>query len=205
MTKDKEGYLQDLLGEPSCYLGFMRESEEVRNDISPSVGLEIGHFLRFLVISSRARRILEVGTSIGYSTAWLAMGASVTDGLVDTVEMQERLLMEAVENLSALGLSDRVRSHLGKGEDILPSLQPGYDLIFLDGATQSLMTLYEKSIPLLSRGGLLVIEDVLFAVTGKRKIQREAMGDLNAYVLQDQRFITTMLHIGDGLLLCCRK
>lgn len=205
MTRSKEGYLQALLGEPSRYLGFMRESEAVRRDISPSVGLEMGHLLRFMAVSSRARRILEVGTSIGYSTAWLAMGAEVTDGLVDTVEIQERLLMEAVENFSALGLSERIKVHLGKGEEILPDLQSGYDLIFLDGATQSLMALYEASIPLLRPGGLLLIEDVLFAVSGKRKIQQSAMEELNAHVLQDDRFLTTMLHLGDGLLLCYKK
>lgn len=204
-NKQKEEYLLLLLEEPFKVMTFIRESEAIRRDICPSIGKEIGRFLYLMVLSLQGKVILEVGTSIGYSTTWLALGARATGGHVDTVEITERLLIEAVENLKGMGLQNLVSFHFGPGEEVLPLLKKEYDLIFLDGATKSYPELFEKSLGLLKKGGLIIIEDALFAITGTRAIQKTVMDEFNRKVMKDTRVEATLLNLGDGLLLCYKK
>lgn len=202
---DKERYVLSFIEEPLGIQTFLRESEAKRNDICPSVGKEIGQFLNFLVCLTKSQRIIEIGTSIGYSTLWLALGAKATGGHVHSIEASPRLFKEAKENISKSGLADYITLHEGLGETVLPTLEGSYDLIFIDGATKSYEAQYEIGLGLLKKGGLFVFEDVLFACTGKRKAQKEVMGAFNEKIKKDKRVITSMLNIGDGIMLCMKS
>ena len=204
-NKLRKDYLEGLIEEPGDVLRFMRESENVRSDICPSVGKEIGKYLYFMVLLTHSQRILEVGTSIGYSTSWLAMAAGKTGGMVDAVEASERLLREAEANFRELGLDGRIRCRLGFGEDVLPELEDGYDLIFIDGATRSYEALYELGLEKLRPGGLMIFEDVLFAAFAKRRAQKTLMDGFNRMVQEDSRVEKSFLNVGDGILLCLKK
>ena len=204
-NKLKKEYIDSVIREPYQVLEFMRESEKVRSDICPSIGKEIGQFLYFMAIFSKSRRILEVGTSIGYSTSWLAMAARENGGMVDTVEVAGRLIREAESNFKELKLDSFIRCHQGYGEEILPALKKGYDLIFIDGATKSYEALYDQGLKMVKKGGLLIFEDVLFAAMAKRDIQKERMDAFNRLVMDDPRVEKSFLNVGDGLLLCMKK
>lgn len=202
MKGNKDLYLATLMSEPFALQGFLRESVRVRRDICPSVGMEIGGFLRFLIELTNSRSILEVGTSIGYSTSWLALGAKTTGGHVDTIEMSERLQIEAKRNLDAMSLSPWTTCHLGRGQEVIPGLEKTFDLIFVDGATADYPELFAVAIKNLRKGGILVFEDILFAVSGKRVAQRRAMEEFNRQLISDPRIKTTPISIEDGLMLC---
>lgn len=202
MKGSRGPYLATLMSEPFALQGFLRESERVRTDICPSVGMEIGGFLRFLIELTNSRSILEVGTSIGYSTTWLALGAKNTGGHVDTIEMSERLHVEAKRNLEAMALASWTTCHLGRGQEVIPKLGKTFDLIFVDGATADYPELFAASIKTLKTGGILVFEDILFAVSGKRVAQRRAMEEFNRQLISDPRIKTTPISIEDGLMLC---
>ena len=201
---DKDKYTEDFIKEPLILQTFIRESESVRYDICPSVGKGIGNFLYFLICLTKSKHILEIGTSIGYSTVWLALGAKENSGIVHTIEASKRLKVEAENNIHSAGLKDYVTFYEGLGEEVLSSLNGTYDFIFIDSATKSYDVLYEKSLPLLKKGGLIVFEDVLFACTGKRKAQRKVMGAFNEKVINDKRVINSLLNIEDGIMLCMK-
>lgn len=206
MNNKASEYLSTLFQEPLAIMTFIRQSEDLRNDICPSVGIEIGSLLSFLVESYGCVNILEIGTSIGYSACWLGLGAMKTGGKVKTIEASSRLHQEAMINIKSAGLANIVSCECGLGEEILKKEKNNsYDFIFIDSSTRSYLEIYEASLPLLKKGGILVIEDILFAVNGKRVRQRELMKDFNKFILEDGRITATPLTIGDGLMLCRKK
>jgi len=204
-NKAKTDYLNKIIVEPMDIMQFLRESEDLRDDICPSVGKEIGKLLYFLAIYSNSKKIVEVGTSIGYSTSWLGMAAKKNDGHVITIEIAERLINEAKANIKMMNLEDNVTFIHGFGENIISDLPSEIDLIFIDSATKSYERLYEVSLNKLKKGGLLIFEDILFSVSGKRNIQKEMMNDFNIKINNDNRIEKSFLGIGDGLLLCLKR
>lgn len=201
----KLNYIDKIIDEPLEVMGFIKQSEDIRGDICPSIGKEIGGFLHLLAISTNSKKILEVGTSIGYSTSWLALAAKKTNGHVETIEKADRLISEAKNNIKIMNLSKYVTFYHGNGESIIPDLNDDYDFIFIDGATKSYNELYEISLKKLKTGGLLIFEDILFSVSGKRNIQKEIMNEFNIKVKNDNRIEKSFLSIGDGLLLCLKR
>ena len=198
-------YIDELICESFALQKFIRESEKVRNDICPSIGKEAGQLLYFLTKLTKAKNIMEIGTSIGYSTIWLAYAIKDFNGKIDTIEASERLSNEAKLNINALDLGEYVDFHVGFGEEIINTLKKTYDLIFIDSSTKSYKVLYEKSINKLKTGGLIIFEDVLFPSIEKRQIQKVMMDELNKMILEDNRVEKCFLNIGDGLLICLKK
>lgn len=203
--KKKEEYLQALINEPFPLMGFLRKSEIVRNDICPSIGKEAGQLLYFLIKLTKAKNILEIGTSIGYSTIWLALGAKDNKGHLDTIEVTKRLSEEAERNLSSIKLDSYTTFYQGYAEEIVDKMKDKYDLIFIDSSTKSYYKLYEKSLLRLKVGGLIVFENILFPSMDKRVAQREMMDILNKKIKDDIRITSCYLNIGDGILLCLKK
>jgi len=87
-----------------------------------------------------ARRIVEVGTALGYTACWLATATSNTT--VDTIEFDADHVRLAREQISSVGLAQRITVHHGDGDDILASLPAGeFDVAFFDGFTPTTATI----------------------------------------------------------------
>ena len=135
-----------------------RETERARRmlNITP----ETGRLLWILVRSARATRILEVGTSNGYSTIWLADAARATGGRVTTLELNPAKVKLARENLARAGLADRVEVLEGRAVDSLGTRPGPFDFVFLDADRGNYLTYLELVVPRLVPGGLLVADNV---------------------------------------------
>ncbi|HKA80802.1 MAG TPA: class I SAM-dependent methyltransferase [Xanthobacteraceae bacterium] len=92
-----------------------------------------GALLGTLAAAANAERILELGTALGYTALSFAHGAP--NARVDTVERDPDHVRLARANVAAAGMGDRVTVHEGDFGDVLPTLEPGYDLAFFDGHT----------------------------------------------------------------------
>lgn len=114
---------------------------------------ESADMLAFLVKVAEAKKVLELGTGLGYTSSVIA-GAGDEVG-VETIDQDEGHLGMAQKNWQDLGLTLRVQGHLGKAEAVLPTLSGPYDLIFFDGHTPSMKFLLEFD-RLLKKGGLLI-------------------------------------------------
>jgi predicted O-methyltransferase YrrM len=121
---------------------------------------ETGQFLAILVKSVRATRILEIGTSNGYSTIWLASAARDTGGHVTTIEQAAEKAAMARANLERAGLAERVAVRQGVALDLLAHLSGPFDLIFLDADRPNYLAYLDPLLRLLRRGGLLVTDNV---------------------------------------------
>jgi predicted O-methyltransferase YrrM len=135
-----------------------RETERPRRmlNITP----DTGRLLSILIRSSRATRILEVGTSNAYSTIWLADAARATGGRVVTLEADPGKIVLARENLRRAGCEDRVDVVPGRAAETLPTLSGPFDFVFLDADRASYLTYLELVLPRVVTGGLIVADNV---------------------------------------------
>jgi predicted O-methyltransferase YrrM len=122
---------------------------------------DTGQLLRILVRSSGARRILEIGTSNGYSTMWLAWAASETGGHVTTIERLPEKVELARANFERTGLAPWITIRQGVALVTLATLDGPFDLIFLDADRVSYLAYLDLLLPLLKIGGLLVTDNVV--------------------------------------------
>jgi predicted O-methyltransferase YrrM len=118
-----------------------------------------GKLLHLVARMTGARRVLEIGTLGGYSTIWLARGIPA-DGTVVTIEAEPRIAEVARANLERAGVGDRVDIRLGRGADVLPTLEgeEPFDLVFIDADKES-NTIYLDWAARLGRPGTVVMVD----------------------------------------------
>ena len=121
---------------------------------------DTGRLLSILIRSSRATRILEIGTSNAYSTIWLADAARATGGRVVTLEADPGKIGLARENLRRAGCDDRVEIVTGRAAETLPKLSGPFDFVFLDADRASYLTYLELVLPQVVAGGLIVADNV---------------------------------------------
>ncbi len=126
-----------------------------------AVTADVGQFLRLLVKLTNARHILEIGTSGGYSTIWLASSARETGGQVTTLELDEAKIKRARQNFTLAGLDDFVTIVEGDAHQTLGTLKGSFDLAFLDAEKEFYLDFLEPLVGLLRRGGVLVADNVL--------------------------------------------
>lgn len=112
-----------------------------------------GPLLSALAAATNARRILELGTALGYTAVSFAYGAR--ESTVDTIERDPDHATLARENIAAAALDHRITVHEGEFAKILPTLDPGYDLAFFDG-NAPVPALHTELRKLLRTGGMLV-------------------------------------------------
>jgi predicted O-methyltransferase YrrM len=112
-----------------------------------------GSLLAALAAAANARRILELGTALGYTALSFASGAP--GATVDTIERDPEHVRLARENIAGASMDHRITVHEGDFAAILPTLDPGYDVAFFDGQTPS-PAMHKTLRGLLRTGGTLI-------------------------------------------------
>jgi predicted O-methyltransferase YrrM len=151
---------------------------------------ETGQLLRILVRAMDARRVLEIGTSNGLSTLWLAWATEETDGHVETIDSSADKHAMARVNFERAGLAHRISLHLGRALDVLASLAGPYDLIFLDADRASYLDYLPHLLRLLRPGGLLVTDNVVSHAS--------EVTEFLARLRADGRLDTVTVPVGNG-------
>jgi predicted O-methyltransferase YrrM len=136
-----------------------------------------GPLLGALAAAANARRILELGTSLGYTALWLAHGAP--DAVVDTIERDAEHVRLAREHIEARGLIGHIVVHQGDFAPTLRRLAPGYDIAFFDGFTPTPTILAELR-RLLRQRGLLISANLTHG--GEAVAYRDALLDADAWL-----------------------
>jgi len=170
------------------------EDNDARETARPRRMLNItrdtGRLLSILVNATRATRILEVGTSNGFSTIWLADAARTTGGRVTTLELNPDKIALARANLASAGLADVVDIVEGKAADSLARLAGPFDLVFLDADRPSYLTYLELVASKLRAGGLLVADNVTSHAS--------ELGDYLGRVKSHPQLFSVTVPIGNG-------
>ena len=143
-----------------------------------------GPLLAALAAAANARRILELGTALGYTALSFASGAR--DATVDTVERDPEHVQLARDNIAAAGMDNRITVHEGDFATVLPTLDPGYDVAFFDGNTPT-PSLHKALRGLLRTGGTLITANLNHGGTAEtvRKALFEGKAWRSAFVDED--------------------
>ena len=126
-----------------------------------AVSEEDGRFLRFLVVSSGAKKVLEIGGAHGYSAIWIGLGLRETGGRLVTIEYDAARAKDAEANIKAAGLSDVVQVMSGDAFKAIPGLPGAFDFVFLDAWKKDYQRFFDLVFPRLDNGGLFVAHNVV--------------------------------------------
>lgn len=146
---------------------FLEKQQSEWRDLN--VPMEDGQVLYDLIISNNYQSALEIGTSTGHSTIWIAWALSKTGGKLTTIERDEGRQRQAIENIKAAGLTEVVTFVLGDAHKLVKTLERPFDFVFSD-ADKDWYTQYFKDIdPLLKTGGTFTAHNVLQPISGIRE------------------------------------
>lgn len=173
-----------------------RESERGRRmlNITP----DTGEFLSVLVRFGQARRVLEIGTSNGYSTLWLAEAAAAIDGHVTTLEFADDKVAMARATFARSGLAAHITLVQGDaGQWLAQDADASIDLLFLDSDREQYAGWWPQLRRVLRPGGLLVVDNATSHAA--------QMEPLRALLDADPDFCTSLVPVGNGELLAVRN
>lgn len=204
-----EEYLLSLLGRP-IEPRLKPVADEARVFGAPIISDTGAQLLKLLSRMICPRRILEIGTAIGYSGLIMLLNS---DADLYTIDFDEAALEKARRNFRDYGVGRRVRIYSGDASEILPMVEGEFDFIFLDGPKGRYHEFLPYLINLLPSGGVLLCDNVLYSerMTGERGVpkSKQTIADRLALfmdaVTTDERLITSVLPVGDGMSLSVKK
>ena len=179
----------------------------------PIIRKETANFLQAMVAAKQPKRILEVGTAVGYSA--LLMAQVMPEGTdIITIEKYEPRIPVARRHFEEAGLSDRITLLEGDAGEILKELDGSFDFIFMDAAKAQYINFFPDVLRLLKKGGILISDNVLqdgdiieshFAVERRNRTIYKRMREY-LYVLKNHEELeTSIIPLGDGVTLSIKK
>lgn len=205
-----EEYLRSLIPENE---GVFKEIEEYaeKNNV-PIAQKETAQFLRTMVAIKKPKKILELGTAIGYS-AMIMCHSLNKDVMITTIERDDSMVGLAKENIGKLNYDENIKIIHGDVLNVLDELNDKYDLIFLDAGKGHYNHILPRVLELLSEDGIIIADNVLFRgmvanneLVKRRKItivkrMRKYLDMIN----EDKRLLTTIIPMGDGIAVTTRR
>lgn len=210
--KDIESYISDFRAEDSPLIREMEEfAAEHRIPIMDRGGMET--FIGLLRIQ-RPKRILEIGSAIGYSA--IRMVSALEEASVVTIERDEERYASAVEYIGRSGFSGRIT--LIEGDALLlpdESLPPWqYDALFIDAAKGQYKRFFEKYAEHVAIGGIIYCDNMFMhgavmlpdeEVPKRNRTMIRNLKEFTSWVMQHPNYETSLLPVGDGILVAVKK
>ena len=212
ITDDLAQYIREVtLREPEPLRRLREETEE-----HPHAGMqtspEQGQFLHLMARTAGARRTLEVGVFMGYSSTWVAL-ALPEDGCITACDVSEEFTTRARQTWREAGVEHKIDLRLAPALETLDSLIADghagtFDFAFIDADKKNYANYYERALTLLRRGGVIAVDNVLWDGSvidpTVNDVDTEAIRAFNRKVHQDSRVAISMATMGDGLTLACK-
>jgi len=171
------------------------------------VGRIEGGFLATLVRLTGAKRILELGTFTGYSS--IAMASALgEDGRIVTCDVDPDATAIARRYMDESAHGDKIEIKLGPALETIQTLEGPFDLVFIDADKPNYQAYYEAVLPLLAENGLVIADNVLWSgrvVEPDGDESTEAIKAFNEHVAGDDRVVSVMLTVRDGMTLVQKR
>lgn len=199
-------YLHSLIGDrPSIFYEMEQYAEEEHVPIMESTGIEV--MLQMMKIQ-KPKRILEIGTAIGYSA--LRMAEALPDSQIVTIEIDESKIEKAQHYIQQAGAEKRISIIHGNALDVLETVSSfaPFDAIFIDAAKGQYKKFFEMYSKFLPASGCIYVDNVLFrglvadptARDNKRLAKiAEKLAGFNQWLMSHNEFETVIIPVGDGL------
>ena len=179
----------------------------------PIIRKETQSLIRTLLVMNKPKRILEVGTAIGFSALFMREFMP-KDGHITTIEKYEKRIPLAKENFKRFDTDERITLIEGDAADVLKLLEGPFDFIFMDAAKGQYIHFLPEVLRLLETGGVLLSDNVLqdgdviqsrFAVTRRDRTIHKRMRDYLYTLKKHEQLETAILTLGDGVALSVKK
>lgn len=190
-----EAYHQRIAQEDALMKSLpISEGMKRRDEFLLSVGVETGIFLNTFIKSAKPKIILEVGTSYGYSTVWLAEAAKTYSGHVITLEISPEKAQYAQTQIEEAGLSDYVSFKIGDALHLIDQFTEGVDFVLLDIWKELYTPCFDLFYPKLNKGAWIFADNMLFPPSSRpeAEVYRKRVKETNA-------FDSVLLPIGSGI------
>lgn len=155
-----DDYLERTVATDAAELNHIRQAQEDGGLPDIAVSATQGKFLYLLATIAKARRVLEIGTLGGYSTAWLAKAVG-PEGAVVTLEFDPKHAAVAQASLVEAGLGDRVQVLVGAALESLPAVEGPFDLVFIDADKSNNPSYLDWALRLTEPGAVILVDNVI--------------------------------------------
>lgn len=165
--------------------------------------------LKLLIKIKKPKKILEIGTAIGYSGSLMLLNSE--NSFLHTIEVNENNFKEACKNFNSIGLTNRVCQYLGDAKEILKDkivLKDEIDFLFIDAAKSQYLDYFKLSEKFLSNNAFIFCDNILYKgiVAGIPHIRRNntienRMNEFVEFCINNKKYNFTLLNVGDGILI----
>lgn len=196
-------YLQNFIKEDDKLILEIEKFASERK--IPILYPESAAFLEQLIMITRPKRVLEIGTAIAYSSIRIARHLR-KKGIIHAIEKSEDNIKLAGGFIKRSGYEDKIKIMKGDALNLLPSLNKKYDFIFLDSDKEDYKKLFELSLTLLKRGGIIFIDNLLWhGYAGSKEVPKayqnstKLIREFNKLFTSQANLKSSILPIGDGI------
>jgi caffeoyl-CoA O-methyltransferase len=209
MTKKLEQFLLDHTSPEDPVLEDLYRQTHIRF-INPNMasGHLQGKFLEFISFMISPEKILEIGTFTGYSTICLARGLK-PEGILITIELNDELAAFSHSYFCRAGVESKITQLTGRAQDIIPSLDHRFDLVFIDGDKREYIEYYQLVLDKLKPGGFILADNVLWggkALDGETNDpQARGIISFNEMIRHEENIEILTIPLRDGLMLIRKK
>ncbi|MEA2491174.1 MAG: hypothetical protein QOH21_2966 [Acidobacteriota bacterium] len=198
LRRPQAEYLDSLMPPRDALLEQMERFAEEHDQ--PIADAEVAQLMRVLVRARTPRRMLEVGTNIGYSVVVLGRECD-EDAVIETIEISHDTLMTAKNFVAEAQLKCRVVFHEGAALEVIPRLTGPFDFVFIDCVKTEYGDYLDALLPKLERGAIIVCDNLLWGgkvADGVHDPSTDALREFNGRLMNDPRLITSIVALGDG-------
>jgi len=204
LQEDVEDYLYELLPPRDVVINEI-EDYAAEHGV-PIIGPAVARMLALLVQISGAKRILELGSAIGYSTIWLARAAGPQAEITYTDNDPENA-QRAASYFKRAGVASRINVQIGDALLTLKKTPGKFDLIFNDIFKRQYPAAARMALPRLRRGGLFITDNTLWSGKAARKADAgddDTLGvqELNRMVHKSKELFSVLIPLRDGVTVC---
>lgn len=196
------------------YEGVLGEIQEeaIEADV-PIVPHEVARFITVMLTIKKPKKILEIGTAVGFSASLMSKYLD-EGGHITTIDRFDLMLDEAHKNIKRMGIEDKVTILKGDANDILPTLDEKFDVIFMDAGKGQYLNFLPHCLRLLNVGGILIADDILqsgyiaksrFAIERRQRTIHKRLRNFLWEITHNPILETCLLPVGDGIALCYKK
>jgi predicted O-methyltransferase YrrM len=194
MDATRQAFLDELYAHGRAHDEALPDRLRRLRNVEP----ETAELLGVLVRAMGAKRVLEIGTSNGYSTIWLGDAAEAVGGSVVSVEIEAERTAQALDNVTQAGVKDAVELRTQDAAEALASFADGaFDLIFLDAERTEYTGYWPELTRVLRPSGLLVVDNTLS--------HAKELVDFSELVYSDESVTSTLVTVGAGVLLIVKS
>ena len=164
------------------------------------------HFLHLIIKISNIKNVLEIGTFTGLSALSIAL-ALPDDGKLIALDKNEETSKVAIDFFKKANQDHKIKTIIKPALESLEKLKNNkFDMVFIDADKMNYKEYYERSLNLLDKGGLIIVDNVLWhgEVADEYNLDKYSVNirDLNSYVANDKRVEQIIVPLGDGMTVC---